>query len=198
MMDRRAFIHSSLAAGAVALSGRAPRAAATAPAASFRLLRWPDDDAPQVAARVRVWLDAFVPAAQPVLARFHLQALFDTDAAFALPFHAWSYRAGCMLGNSRRTSFTAPARGVRSLAIDYAFDGESSAQCRREECPTTSLLRPHWLPGRYVLAGPRADGRAADLAGLAWSGDEPAPLRRRDASAPDFDYLALRVEALDA
>ena len=196
-MDRRAFMHSSLAAGVAALTVRSPVAAATASTSAFRLLRWPDDDAPRVAARVRVWLDAFVPAAQPVLARFRLQALFDTDAAAGVPFHAWSYRAGCTLGNSRCTSFTAPSRGVRSLAVEYAFDGKSPAQCRRDECATTSLLRPHWLPGRYVLAGPRADGRPADLAGMAWNSDDPASLRRRDSSQPDFDYLALRVEALD-
>lgn len=197
MMDRRKFLYAGAAAGIATLAPMRP-AGATSAAGAFRLVRLSGGTPPDAAARIRIWLETFVPAPVPVLARFRLQALFDgADGALA-PFHVWNQRSGCTLGNSRCMSFTANASGVRGLRIDYALEEGDLAACRREHCATTSLLRPRWLPGRYVLAGPRADGRP--VAAATWQTDpaQAGRLRTVGGRAPDFDYLALRVEALDA
>ena len=197
MMDRRKFLYAGVAAGMATLAPLRP-AGATSPASAFRLVRLADGASPDAAARIRIWLEAFVPAPVPVLARFRLQALFDGADGAPAPFHVWNQRSGCALGNSRCTSFVADAAGVRGLRIDYALEEGDLAACRRDHCATTSLLRPRWRPGRYVLAGPHADGRPVVAATWRTDPAQPGRLRGIDGRAPDFDYLALRVEALDA
>ncbi|HET8898280.1 MAG TPA: hypothetical protein VFN09_05865 [Rhodanobacteraceae bacterium] len=201
-MNRRRFLYQSFGAGAATLAW-VPLAAsastatpeAVAAVSRFRLWRIADDSRlPSSTSMLRVHLERLVQAPKPVLASLQVHALFDIDG---LPqpcgFLAWSYRAEDRHGNSTPTRFEVPVNGVRSLRLDYTLRA-SAGEARQECCRTVPLLRPRWQPGRYVLAGPRADGRAADAA---WHvlRDAPDRLLRADGSAVDFDYLSLRVEA---
>lgn len=138
-------------------------------------------------------LDAFVPAPTPVLQALRVQALFDVKGSAQTPYFAWDYAAGSA-GNSRGVSFVVGRECMRQFALDYHIRGDRRTS--RALVPLTSADVPLLHPGHYVLAGPRADGGAADLDGLRYSGDPQRPLPDRARAGFDFDYLAFRIASI--
>ena len=139
---------------------------------------------------VRIRLDGMHFAqAGAVLRELTLQAMFDVPREPSRPFIAWHYAAGRPANVSQRASFVAGRASMRGFELAYRLE---AGERRQEACALTRFERPLLLPGHYILAGPRRDGSRVQASALSHSGDPAAPL----ASARDFDYLALRIEAL--
>lgn len=145
---------------------------------------------------LRVRLDALLPAPLgPVVSEFRLRALFDVAGSARTPYQAWHYRAGNVLGNSKGCSFVAARECMRTFELDYRMADTAAPEVCREQCSLTSQALPLLMPGQYVLAGPRADGRVADLQRFTFSGDPLQPLQACDGADRGFDYLAFRIES---
>lgn len=197
-MQRRHFLRSAAAIGAVACLP--PALGRAAPASRFSLLYAASavpgapfvpfaaaDCAACAATSLRVYVDGLHAAGEsPVLADFTLTALFDTLEGGRVPFLAWQ-AAG---DNRHRTRFVAPRAGMRGFELTYRAAG-ASADTREALAMTRADARVP-MPGHYLIASPRRDGSAVDPHGLVHSGDPLRPL----AAAGDFDYLALRMEAI--
>jgi hypothetical protein len=205
-MKRRQFLRNASTAGAIAFVPVAVQAAVDAGAAPrFTLLR---ADAGQAgarfadpacrgeacgASRVRVRIDGLHPAdGAPVLQELWLNAQFaqndGTDALFA----AWQFSHGPRPHMGQSLSFVAARDRLRGFRLDYRT--ALHAACVHESCALTHFILPLLAPGQYVLLGPRRDGRPALPRGLRASGDAAAPLQWT--GPRDFDYVALRIEAL--
>lgn len=197
-MQRRHFLRSAAAIGAAACLP--PALSLAAPASRFSLLYAASaapgtpfvpfaaaDCAACGATSLRVFVDGLHAAGQtPVLADFTLTALFDTLEGQRTPFLAWQ-AAG---DNRHRTRFVAPRAGMRGFELAYRAAG--AAADTRETLAMTRADAPVLMPGHYLIASPRRDGRAVDARELVHSGNPLQPL----AAAGDFDYLALRMEAI--
>lgn len=205
-MKRRQFLSGSALAGAVGLvpvgvaawDGLAP-----ATAARFRVLQLDEasdtfrapaecstGECTHVALSVR--LEALhVANDAPALRSLRLSALFDAPGAPRTPFVVWHYDAAEPARASRGFAFTADRASMRGFQVDYAL----GAQAGREDCRVVADGLALLQPGRYVLLGPRRDGRAVAARTLAYSGDSAHPLA---GAARDFDYLAFTVEPLRA
>ena len=205
-MKRRQFLRTASTAGAVALVPVAVQAATSAGAAPrFTLLR-ADSGRPGArfdepacgstvcsAARVRVRIDGLYPAdGGAVLQELWLNAQFAQDDGGIAPFAAWQFSQGPRPHMGQRLSFVAARDRLRGFALDYRT--AQHAACAHESCALTGFSLPLLAPGQYVLLGPRRDGRPAPTRGLRASGDATAPLQW--SGTRDFDYVALRIEAL--
>lgn len=206
-MRRRGFLHCAAALGALATLPLAARAAMrgskTGPA--FVLARSASGARGEAfdplavscagactAAMLRVRIDGLHRAAgTPVLHELALSAMFDHGGVQPAPFLAWQFVHGAPSRVSQSIVFSAPRDGMRGFELEYRLAGD--AQCRDEACALTRFGAPLLSPGHYVLLGPRRDGTRVDAAGLRHSGDALAPLGE---AARDFDYLALRIEAI--
>jgi hypothetical protein len=145
-------------------------------------------------ADVRLSFDAFHPAEpEPVLHALRVHALFDAAGAPQTPYRVWDYRAERAAGNSRGVSFVAGRECMRHLALDYQL---GQGCLLRTKLALTDLAEPLLQTGDYVLAGPQADGRAAHLDGLRYSGSPARPLLAERGRPLAFDYLAFRIEAM--
>jgi hypothetical protein len=204
-MKRRQFLRNASTAGAVAFVPFAVQAAAAAGAAPrFSLLR---ADAGQAgagfadparasacgASRVRVRVDGLHPAdGTPVLQELWLNAQFAQDDGSDALFAAWQFSRGPRPHMGQRLSFVVARDRLRGFQLDYRT--AQQAACVHESCALTRFTMPLLAPGQYVLLGPRRDGRPAPTRNLRASGDAASPLQW---SGPrDFDYVALRIEAL--
>lgn len=206
-MKRRNFLTHSIAAGAgTLLTAHAGWASAipSVSAPSFQMLRRRADQDVYVplsactadtclADTLDVALDGFHPATDiPALARLELSALFDVVGAAQVPFHVWHVDARDPSRTTRRFRFRAGRSTMRGFRVDYQLAGGDAGAGERTHCAVVAHPGGLLQPGDYVLVGPRRDGRAVAVDGLAFSGDEAQPL----GPAPrDFDYLALRVLA---
>jgi hypothetical protein len=205
-MKRRQFLHTTAAAGALAaipLGSAIARQAArprftlahsgTATAgAAFRAIAQADC-ADCGADTLRVRLDGLHPAHDGlVLQEFGLSAIFETPGA-RTPFLAWQHVAGAQQRRSQRLSFVAGRATLRGFELEYRIAGMS--MCANEACSLTRFDAPLLAPGHYVLAGPRRNGERVDPSQLRHSGDIAAPLLETGVPR-DFDYLALRIEAI--
>jgi hypothetical protein len=205
-MKRRQFLRSASTAGAIAFVPAAVQAAAgAAPISNFRLLRADTGQAGArfvdlacsgaacSAAQLRVRIDGLHPAdGAPVLQELWLNAQFgQPDGATAL-FSAWQFSRGPRPHTAQRIAFVVARDRLRGFQLDYRT-GRHQA-CVHESCAMNGFSLPLLAPGQYVLLGPRRDGRPAPTRGLRASGDASAPLQW--AGPRDFDYVALRVEAL--
>lgn len=207
-MKRRHFlINSAALAGAAALpllafrdasAGEAPvftLAQLDSPGGRFRAVRG-CSRSECVEEHLRVHIDAFHAAEPaPVLRRLQVQALFDVKGAPQTPYIAWRHEAGSPERGSRAVSFVAGRECMRGLALDYLLEGKDATPLRAH-VPLTHFAVPLLHPGEYVLAGPRADGRPADVDGYRHSGDPMRPLLTQAGQLRGFDYLALRIVAL--
>ena len=145
---------------------------------------------------VRLRFDAFHAAEPaPVLRALRVHALFDVIGSPQTPYIVWDYRAAEHASNSGGVSFVAGRDCMRGFALDYRLD-DGSADVQRTHVSLTRLDVPILHPGHYVLAGPRRDGRVADLDGLRYSGSPQQPVLAGAGQALAFDYLAFRIEAL--
>lgn len=197
-MQRRHFLRSAAAIGAAACLP--PALSRAASASRFGLLHAASaapgspfvpfaaaDCAACGAAALRVCVDGLHAAGEsPVLADFTLTALFDTLEGGRVPFLAWQ-AAG---DNRHRTRFVAPRAGMRGFELTYRPAGATA-----DVSETLALTRAEarvLMPGHYLIVSPRRDGSAVDVRGLVHSGNPLQPL----AEPGDFDYLALRMEAI--
>lgn len=197
-MQRRHFLRSAAAIGAAACLP--PAFGRAAPASRFSLLYAASavpgtpfvpfaaaDCTACGADALRVFVDGLHAATgSPVLADFTLTALFDTLDGGRVPFLAWQ-AAG---DNRHRTRFVAPRAGMRGFELSYRAAGASADT--REALAMTRVDARVLMPGHYLIVSPRRDGSAVDARGLVHSGHPLQPL----AEAGDFDYLALRMEAI--
>lgn len=209
-MKRRNFLMNAAAlagAGTLPAFALAKASSSMADKARFTLAQLDSSSAAFMAVRgcsasgclddsVRLRFDAFhVAEPAPVLRALRVNALFDAIGAPQTPYIVWSYRAGDETGNSRGISFVAGRECMRGFALDYQLD-DASPDALRTHLALTHLDAPILHPGHYLLAGPRRDGRAADLDGLRYSGSPERPVHARAGEALAFDYLAFRIEAL--
>ncbi len=197
-MQRRHFLRSAAAIGAAAclppvLSHAAPASrfslfySASAVAGSPFVPFAAADCAACGATALRVFVDGLHAAgASPVLTDFTLTALFDTLDGARVPFLAWQ-AAG---DNRHRTRFIAPRAGMRGFELTYRAAGASADA--REALAMTRADVSVLMPGHYLIASPCRDGSMVDARSLVHSGHPLQPL----AVAGDFDYLALRMEAI--
>jgi len=206
-MRRRGFLHCAAALGALAAVPLAARAsmrdAEVRPA--FVLARSASAEfgaafAPLAVAcasacsapMLRVRIDGLHRAAgSAVLHALSLSAMFDQDDQRPVPFLAWQFVHGAPSRISQRLAFSVPRDRMRGFELDYRLAGDT--QCRGESCALTRFDAPLLAPGHYLLLGPRRDGARIDVGALRHSGDVLAPLGD---TARDFDYLALRIEAI--
>ena len=207
-MNRRDFLASAGASGALGLVGIGAPAvsAATAPAPvrfrSYVLDVIEGRFVPLAVAHtpiacgeptLNVCLDGFHPATgMPVVQAFRLSALFDVPGAAQSPFHVWHFDAATPERGSRGFRFLAGRATMRGFRIDYRLVGETACS---ERCAAVAHAMAPLQPGHYLLAGPRRDGSAVEAAGLAYSGDPARPLALAER---DFDYLAFRIETTTA
>lgn len=205
-MKRRQFLRTATTAGAIACMPVAVQAASRdAVAANFRLVRADTGQAGARfvdlacagatcgAARLRVRIDGLHPAdGAPVLQELWLNAQFgQADGSTAL-FSAWQFSRGPRPHMAQRIAFVVARDRLRGFRLDYRTGGHQA--CAHESCAMNAFSLPLLTPGQYVLLGPRRDGRPAPTRGLRASGDATAPLQWN--GTRDFDYVALRIEAL--
>lgn len=205
-MQRRQFLGSASVLAGMAAAPLAHAVAACAPDPRFVLLR--AQDATAGAAFVPLSLAPCVDCAAPVLqvsidglhaagdrAGFDdlaINAMFDLPDGSSVPFVAWRYAAGPVPSRTDHARFIAGRETVRRLEIEYRLAADGIA--RREHCRLARFDAPLLAPGHYVLLGPGADGSPVQPRGFVHSGDVSAPLSLP--AGRDFDYLAIRVEAL--
>jgi hypothetical protein len=127
-----------------------------------------------------------------VLDDLFVHAMFDLSDGSSVPFIAWRHAAGPVPSRTDRARFIADRATLRRLEIEFRLADSRSRQ--REDCPLTRFDAPLLTPGHYVLLGPRRDGSRAEPRALLHSGDVTAPLSAL--AGRDFDYLAIRVEAV--
>jgi hypothetical protein len=127
-----------------------------------------------------------------VLDELSVRAMFDLPDGSSVPFVAWQYAAGPVPSRTDHARFIAGRATLRRLEIEYRLADSGSQQ--RETCHLTRFDAPLLAPGQYVLLGPRGDGSRVERRRLLHSGDATAPLSTL--AGRDFDYLAIRVEAV--
>lgn len=199
-MQRRSFLSSaSLLAGALSLP-LASRAFTAPPAPLWQLLWSPTSNQGDSwrsvhaacadgcdAEAVEVSLDALHAAnGGHLVSQLAVHAMFDLPGGESVPFTAWQFAgtgAECSATSSSR--FIAGRASVRCLQIEYRHAGID----RFERCDLVGVAGPLLIPGHYLLVGPDAHGRAAQVRGLVHSGSVNRPL----AGPTDFDYLSLRI-----
>jgi hypothetical protein len=127
-----------------------------------------------------------------VLDDFAIHAMFDLPDGLSVPYVAWRHAAGPVPSRTDRARFIADRATLRRLEVEYRLAGSTVPV--HEECALTYPGAPLLSPGHYALLGPRRDGARVDARGFRHSGDASAPLS--GLARRDFDYLALRIEAV--
>jgi hypothetical protein len=205
-MRRRQFLGSASVLAGIAAVPFAHAVSATARDARFVLMRADDANAgaifvphsvaPCVDCSVpvlRVSIDGLHAAeGRAVLDGLSVHAMFDLPDGSSVPFVAWQYAAGPVPSRTDHARFIAGRATLRRLEIEYRLADSGSQQ--RETCHLTRFDAPLLAPGQYVLLGPRGDGSRVERRRLLHSGDVTAPLSTL--AGRDFDYLAIRVEAV--